>query len=158
MKQDLQEQDLRPTQSHLEEATVQALKDRVDASEIQRFLREAVGDSAPAPIGATVNVKIAVWGKVHCEPDGQPWVYDTTIWGGPAYFGEAVGFMYTAYDTWDAFFQKVTGVHVQGIAETGGVLQVNWFISNGTPVGQFNGVAAGVGLLEAGGSGGWTHT
>jgi hypothetical protein len=66
-----------------------------------------------------------------------------------------VGFMYTAYETWDAFFNNVTSAHVQGIAVEGGILQINWFNASGTPVGQFNGVAGGIGLLEAGGEGKW---
>ena len=63
--------------------------------------------------------------------------------------------MYTAYDNWDAFFKNVTSYHVQGYSEGGGILQVNWFISNGTPVGQFNGAMVGAGGLEAGGPGKW---
>jgi hypothetical protein len=63
--------------------------------------------------------------------------------------------MYTAYDSWDAFFRNVTSAHAQGIAEAGGILQINWFIENGTPVGQFNGAAGGIGVVECGGSGKW---
>ena len=141
MSQSLVAQDLSPAQPHLRDATMEAFKDRADAGELEKFLAQASAPAAATPIGATASVKIAIWGKVHCEPDGQPWVYDATIWGGPAYGGDAVGFMYTAYDSWDPFFQNVTGVHCQGIAEAGGVLQINWFLTNGTPVGQFNGVA-----------------
>jgi hypothetical protein len=157
MQQNLTEQDLQPTQPHLLRATVEALKERVEPSAIEKFVQEAAGPATPAPIGATANVKIAVWGKVFVEPDDQPWVYDNTIWGGPAFFGEAIGFMYTAYETWDAFFQNVTSCHVQGISEPAGILQINWFIADATPVGQFNGVAGGIGLLEAGGAGTWSH-
>lgn len=121
------------------------------------FLEKMTSASVPAPIGATADIKLAVWGKLSVEPDQQPWKYDHTIWGGPAYIGSAVGFMYTAYETWDAFFQNVTGCHAQGVDAGGGILQVNWFISNGTPVGQFNGVAAGLGGFEAGGSGKWSR-
>jgi hypothetical protein len=150
-------QDLRPDQETLLRATLTALKGRVDEHEVRRFVKEAARAAAPAPIGATANVKIAVWGKVLCEPDGQPWIYDNTIWGGPAYFGDSVGFMYTAYDNWDAFYANVTSCHVQGFDVGGGILQINWFIANGTPVGQYNGAAAGAGLVEGGGAGKWTR-
>lgn len=155
MTQTLTEHDLRPTNPLVQQATMAAMKGRVEPGEVRKFLDQAASDSVPAPIGATASVNIAIWGKVQCDPDGQPWKYDTTIWGGPAYFGSAVGFMYTAYETWDAFFRNVTGVHTQGIISGGGILQVNWFNGDGTPVGQFNGVAGGIGLLEAGGSGEW---
>jgi hypothetical protein len=147
--------DLRPDQEAIADATVRAFKGRVDEDEVRRFLKAAA--ETPAPIGATASLKLAVWGKLYvsCEADGRKCVYDQTAWGGPAYFGDSVGFMYTAYDSWAAFFANVTGFHVQGIAEGGGILQVNWFIANGTPVGQFNGVAGGIGAVEAGGSGGW---
>jgi hypothetical protein len=155
MSETLNAEKLRPDTDAIQQATLKALSGRVDEAEVQKFLREVTSATAPAPIGATVDVKIAVWGKLHCEPDGQPWTYDITIWGGPAYIGGAVGFMYTAYNSWDAFFRNVTSAHVQGIDVGGGILQVNWFIENGTPVGQFNGVAGGVGLVEGGGSGKW---
>ncbi len=145
-----------PTNPNVEEATRKLLSRQFDDGEVQEFLRQA-GAAVPAPIGATVDVKIAIWGKLHVEPDGQPWVYDITIWGGPAYIGGAVGVMYTAYETWDAFFRNVTSAHVQGIDVGGGALQVNWFDSKKVPVGQFNGLAAGAGLVEAGGSGKWQH-
>ena len=148
-------QDLRPTRDIVQKATLKALRGRVDEGEVRRFLEKAASNDVPAPIGATASLKIAVWGKLGCDPDGQPWKYDITVWGGPAYFGESVGFMYTAYETWDAFFRYVTGAHVQGIAEAGGILQINWFNESGVPVGQFNGAAGGIGLVEAGGSGTW---
>ena len=155
MTENLTARDLQPTREELQEATLKVLKGRVSEDEARRFLTEAAGDGVPDPIGATADLKIAVWGKLKCDPDGQPWKYDITVWGGPAYIGGAVGFMYTAYTSWDAFFTYVTSAHVQGVDVGGGILQINWFNKDGTPVGQFNGAAGGVGLVEAGGSGGW---
>ena len=94
----------------------------------------------------TVKIRSAPYNKYY---------YDVDSWGLGAQGGTSLGVMYTAYDNWEAFFQNVTSYHVQGIADAGGILQVNWFISNGTPVGQYNGAMAGVGALEAGGSGKW---
>ena len=156
MSQQVSSDELAPTSDRIRQLTVDRLSAQLSEQELDDYLSK-LGEGAPAPIGATVDVKIAVWGKVSVDPDGQPWKYDNTIWGGPAYFGSSVGFMYTAYDSWDAFFQNVSSCHIQGVDVGGGVLQVNWFIPNGTPVGQFNGVAAGAGLVEGGGSGKWQH-
>ena len=151
-------EELGPSHPLVRESTYRLLGRRMDAAQVQRFLDKASGAGVPSPIGATADVNIAIWGKLKCNPDGQPWKYGITVWGGPAYFGSSIGFMYTAYDTWDAFFQNVTSAHAQGIASGGGILQINWMNGDGTPVGQFNGAAGGIGLLECGGSGGWTHT
>ncbi|TYC51949.1 hypothetical protein FMN50_19590 [Rhodobacterales bacterium] len=147
--------DFCPDQDELRQATMKSLKEQVGEDEVNKFIEKASGKSVPAPIGATASVNIAVWGKCTCAPDGKNWKYDRTIWGGPAYFGASVGFLYTAYEDWDAFFKHVTSVHCQGISSGGGILQINWFNKSGIPVGQFNGAAGGIGLLEAGGSGGW---
>jgi hypothetical protein len=151
-------EELSPSSPMVRQATMAALEPRVPQDDLREFLGNMDRAGAPAPIGATVTLKIAVWGKLLVEPDKQPWKYDNTVWGGPAYFGSSVGFMYTAYDSWDAFFRNVTSCHVQGVDAGGGVLQVNWFIGNGTPVGQFNGVAGGAGAVEGGGAGKWSHT
>ncbi len=147
--------ELQPTRDVVQKATVRVLRGRANDEQIQKFLTELASASVPDPIGATASLNIAVWGKVTCEPDGQPWKYDNSVWGGPAYFGASVGFMYTAYNSWDAFFREVTSCHCQGIADAGGILQINWFNAGGTPVGQFNGAAGGIGLVEAGGAGKW---
>ena len=153
----LTEEQLAPTNPLISESTVKVFERRFDAGAVQEFLDKTASPSTPPAIGATASVDIAIWGKARCSPDSQPWLYDNTIWGGPAYFGTSTGFMYTAYDSWDAFFKNVTSCHCQGIAEGGGILQINWFNASAVPVGQYNGVAGGIGLLEAGGSGGWVH-
>lgn len=63
--------------------------------------------------------------------------------------------MYTAYDSFDGLFANTTAYHARAGAVTGGVLQIDWFNKSGVPVGQYNGAAAGIGALEAGGSGKW---
>src|ERR1700730_2085287 len=148
MAQKLTEKDLLPTSPVVEQATIRALKGRVEADEVRKFLREA-SRSEPGALGATASVNIFIWGKVKCYPEA-PWHYDTTIWGGPAASIESVGFIYTAYRTWDDFFRNVTGVHLQ----CDSTLQINWF-ADGTPVGQFNGAATGNAHFEAGGEGKW---
>jgi hypothetical protein len=146
---------LHPTTPDLRQATINAFERQVEVN-AQDFLDKLASSAAPA-IGATASLNIAIWGKVTCEPDGQPWTYNNSGWGGPAYFGSAVGFMYTAYDSWDAFFNNVATWWAQAVDAGGGVLQVNWFNRDHTPVGQFNGVAGGGGVAEAGGDGGWQH-
>lgn len=144
--------------AELRQATEVALGQQVPRPDLDANLSALTSAQAAPAIGATASVKLAIWGKIEVETDGQPWKYDETIWGGPAYVGSGVGFMYTAYETWDAFFRNVSSFHAQRVDAGGGVFQVNWFISNGTPVGQFNGVAGGVGVFEAGGAGTWKHT
>jgi len=156
VRQNVSAEQMSPITPLLRQATTKALSQRVSQGYLTEFLEKLTSESVPAPIGATATIKLAVWGKLLVEPDPQPWKYDHVIWGGPAYFGTSVGFMYTAYESWDPFFQNVTSFHAQGVDAGGGILQVNWFISDGTPVGQFNGLAAGVGGFQGGGSGTWT--
>ena len=137
-------------------ATVQALKERVSEEDINKLLDAKDSAKTPAPLGATASLTfVAVWGVVKCEPATQPWIYDEQVWGIGAAAIQAGGFMYTAYDSWDAFFRETAGFHVQGIASGGGIFQINWFNSSGVPVGQFNGVAGGISAFEAGGKGKW---
>lgn len=152
---DLSQQNFRPNQSGVQQATLTALQPQVGEDEARSFVEKLSSQSVPAPVGATASVNIAVWGKCKCDPDGLSWKFDRTVWGGPAYSGSSVGFLYTAYEDWESFFRNVTSFHCQGIASGGGILQINWFIANGTPVGQFNGAAGGIGLLQAGAAGTW---
>lgn len=150
----------RPDLDALRQATIKALQPQIGDAQASDFVAKLSGANAPPPVGATANVTIAIWGKCTCDPDNKnpavkAWKFDQTAWGGPAYGGSSVGFLYTAYNDWDAFFRNVTSFHCQGIASGGGILQINWFNKSGTPVGQFNGAAGGIGLLEAGGKGGW---
>jgi hypothetical protein len=145
---------LHPNNADIRQATIDAFAHQ-EGLDAHAFLDQLASATAPAPIGATASLNVAIWGKLLVEPDGQAWKYDVTVWGGPAYFGSSVGFMYTAYDSWDAFFRNVESCWVQGAEVGGGVLQVNWFDGNHTPVGQFNGVAGGAGIVEAGNSGRW---
>lgn len=149
--------ELQPTHPALQEATITGMKGRIDAAEVEKFLNGAVGAKAPAPIGATASLNICVWGELSCTPADQPWIFDRYVWGGPAYFGAATGFLYTAYDTWDQFFQNAASVWAQGVATGGGVLQITWFNGDGTPCGQFNGVSGAAGLVECGNKGTWVQ-
>ena len=157
MTDTLTAQDLRPNNDTLLEATLMVLKGRVDEDEVRRFVEKASNNVTAPVLGAEASLKIAVYGVLKCEPTTVPYKsykYDITVWGGPAYFGTSVGMMYTAYESWETFFRNVTGAHVQGLIAPVGVLQIN-FLENGLLIGQFNGAAGGVGLVEAGGTGKW---
>lgn len=145
-----------PSTDLVQEVTLRVLRDRVDENDVRRFLKQAHSVEAPAPLWAKASLIMAIYGKLTCEPYDDQWEYDGSVWGGPAYKGDASGFMYTAYSTWDAFYANVTSAHVQGIAQAAGMLQINWFRADGMPVGQFNGAAAGIGVVEAGGPGKWS--
>lgn len=104
---------------------------------------------------AEVTVTAAfIWGTVQCTVHGGK-TFDGEHWGlGLAGFS-ATGVIYTAYNNWDDFYQNATGYHVQCAGVAGGIVQVNWFNNSGVPVGQFNGIAGGVGAMEVGGKGSW---
>lgn len=148
--------DLSPSDKILHERMMSGLEGRVEKEEVDNFVKKATSADAPAPISATASVIFAaIYGNVKCEPKDMPWKGNESIWGIGGAGGTSIGLMYTAYDSWEAFFSNTTGFHVQGIADGGGVLQINWFNKSGVPVGQFNGAMAGAGGLEGGGSWRW---
>lgn len=146
---------LSPAHPDLQRATFKALASRFNEDDLRAFLDKMGSPSTPAPLLATVDLKVALWGKLKVEPDDQPWKYDNTVYAAGAYGASGVAFMYTAYETWDAFWEYTTSFHVQGISAGGGILQVNWFNRDGIPVGQLNAAVGGIGGLEGGGSGMW---
>ncbi len=132
------------------------LQGKIAKNEMTSFMDSIGKAGAPAPIGATASLTFALfYGVTKCEPRDQPWIFDVDTWGIGGAAISSVGFMYTAYENWDAFFRNTTAYHVQGIAEGGGIFQINWFNSSGTPIGQFNGAAGGISVFEAGGGGKW---
>lgn len=156
-------------------ATRNAFEGKVDAEGLEKLLSAMPVPSSdtemgiaaptladvkvPSPIHAEASIVSAViWSTVKCSPKNPPyngWYYDEQAWGVGIGGGSSEGFMYTAYDSFEALFKYTTAYHVQGIAATGGILQINWFNKDGVPVGQFNGVLAGAGGFEMGGSGKW---
>jgi hypothetical protein len=113
--------------------------------------------SVPPPVGATVTVGSAlIYGFATCEINSLGKKFSGSFWGlGLAGFA-AGGFLYTAYEEWDAFFSNAHGFHVQSAGAGGGIVQMNWFNDSGVPVGQFNGAAGGLGVCEVGGKGSWS--
>ncbi len=107
---------------------------------------------------AQVTVTSAfIYGTVQCKIESLKKEFDGTHWGiGLAGFA-ATGVVYTAYNDWTAFFDNAKGYHVQSAGVAGGVVQINWFNGDGVPVGQFDGIAGGVGAMEVGGSGSWKN-
>lgn len=114
------------------------------------------GDAAP--LSAQVNVATAFfYGTVECVVNSKKKRFSGKHWGfGLAGFG-SIGCLYTAYYDWDSFFREAKGYHVQCIGAAGGFVQVTWFSESGVPVGQYNGVAGGIGAMEVGGSGEWKN-
>lgn len=150
---------LAPTQTALKSAMINALHGRVKTTSVDDFVKATAAATAPAPLSATASIIFAaIYGNVTCEPKDQPYKFNESIWGLGAQGGAAIGFMYTAYNSWDAFFKETTSFHVQGLADGGGILQISWFNKSATPIGQFNGALGGAGGLEGGGAGTWKHT
>lgn len=130
----------------------------VDKDAAENFFTKLEG-TVPAPLGTKASlIFAAIYGNVTVQPTSggyENWIFDNSFWGIGAEGGGSIGFMYTAYDNWDAFFNNVTSFHVQSYAEGGGILQVNFFRGDGTPVGQYNGALAGEGVVEGGNAGKW---
>jgi len=148
--------DLIPTNEAVQAATRRAFTGKVSDDEVERFLEMSTSSSVPAPIGATGSlIFAAIYGVAKCEPRNLPWLFDADVWGVGGAAIASVGFMYTAYESWESFFSETTAFHVQGIADSGGIFQINWFNNSGVPIGQFNGAAGGIALFEAGGSAKW---
>jgi len=146
------------------DATKKALAGKVKDEDVKEFLNHmpsetekalrAVGLPAPAEaIGETYTVLI--YGYVKCTPTHLDHYFEANHWGLGLAGVKGYGFLYTAYDSWDSLFRETTGYHAQGIAEAGGILQINWFNGSGVPVGQFNAAAVGIGAFEVGGKGHW---
>lgn len=156
----VKEKGLHPEQKMLKEATAKTFENLhfLNATQSDEFVKKLATSAAPV-LGAKASLIFgAIYGNVTIEPTSggyEDWKFDSSFWGLGAVGGSSIGFMYTAYNSWDAFFKNVTSFHVQSAAEGGGIMQVNFFISDGTPVGQFNGALAGAGIVEGGGPGKW---
>jgi hypothetical protein len=139
-----------------QESTFNALKGKVDDNEIKKFLNSPEVSKTAKPIEAKAGIiMVVLYGNVECKPTTKKWKFEHSVWGAGAAGFTSLGFMYTAYENWDDFFTLTTSFHVQGIAEAGGVFQINWFNKQGLPVGQYNGAAAGIGTFQAGSKGKW---
>jgi len=130
----------------------------VDEAAVQQYQAKLQASGAKVLKARASILFIAFYGELSVNVQTSPytkWKFEVDSWGLGAQGGDSLGMMYTAYDNWDAFFKNVTSYHIQGASTGGGFLQVNWFIKNGTPVGQFNGAQLGAGVIEAGGPGKW---
>lgn len=137
-------------------STLTALKGKVKEEELDQLLEHMEKLGGPGTIEAKAGIIfVGIYGNVECKPKNQPWEFDQSVWGIGAAGFTCLGLMYTAYDNWHAFFTQTTGFQAQGIADGGGIFQITWFNNSGTPIGQFNGAAAGLGVFEVGGKGKW---
>jgi hypothetical protein len=155
----MSDSDFLPTNPIVREATLRLKKLKgVPESAVEGF-SDALAASSASMLQARADIVFVVfYGNLTVKVQTAPYTkkyFDVDSWGLGAAGGTAFGGMYTGYDNWDSFFKNVTSYHVQGFADGGGLLQVTWFISNGTPVGQFNGGMVGAAGIEAGGSGKW---
>ena len=144
-------------------ATMKAFSGKIDNSEVEKFLskmpNEALATTAGVPDPAEAKGEtytVAIYGYVKCTPTHLDHYFEANHWGLGLAGVSAYGFMYTAYDSYEALFSETRGYHAQGVAEGGGFLQITWFNGSGVPIGQFNGAAGGIGIFEVGGEGRWT--
>ena len=144
-----------PDTKVIQEATWEAFQGKLKDNEVEHFLDATVLSDEPLTITAMGSLYfLAVYGVISCEPSKYPYKFEESSWGLGATALSAGGVIYTAYDSWDAFFKNTTGYHAQGIAKAGGFLQIT-FLKKLTPIGQFNAVAGGIGVFEVGGNGKW---
>ena len=155
---------LKPDIEAVQAATWRAFKGKLKDNEIQSFLEATTGSKTtaaitakvPAPITATGSLYfIAIYGVISCKPSHEPYYFEESSWGIGATAMSAGGVLYTAYERWDDFWNLTTAYHAQGIAEAGGIFQINFFNNKAVPIGQFDAVAGGIGVFECGGSGKW---
>jgi hypothetical protein len=147
---------LTPNNNIVKAATLKALKGKVNEADLQKLLQAGAGAGVPDPLRATGSIwATVIYSGMKCEPTGVPYYYEEGGWGLGLGIVTTGGILYTAYTTWDAFWRETAGYHAQGISEGGGILQFNFFNGSGVPVGQFNGVAGGIGAFEFGGTGRW---
>jgi hypothetical protein len=152
--------DLGPSNPAIKAAAIAAFQkmNGVDMAAADKLFAQDAA-SVPAPLGAKADLIFgAIYGSVTVKPTSAytNCVFDNSFWGVGAVGGSSIGFMYTAYDSWEAFFRETRGFHVQSIASGGGILQVNFFNGSGVPIGQFNGAMAGAGGVEGGSKGTWS--
>ena len=147
---------LAPHNDIIRAATLKALKGKVKDDELHKLIGLGTAAGVPAPIRATGSLwATVIYSGMKCEPNDFPYFFDEGAWGLGLGIVSTGGILYTAYESWDAFWRETAGYHAQGIAEGGGILQFNFFNSSAVPVGQFNGVAGGIGAFEFGGKGKW---
>jgi hypothetical protein len=138
----------------------EAFRGKLNDEEIDRFIDATTGSTGiPSPITATGSAYFGLtFGVVKCTPASQPYPFEEKAWGIGATAGSGAGLVYTAYGSWDALFSEHRGYHAQGIADGGGILQINFFNSSAIPIGQYNGVTGGIDVFECGGKDTWQHT
>lgn len=143
-------------------ATISAYEGKVDGESLNQLLssmKSAKTEPGRAIQASASLVSAVVWAKVHCEPENMPWIFKETAWGPGIGGGSCIGVMYHAYKDaasgWDDFFDEAVAYHAQCISGLGGVFQITWFRKDGAPIGQFDGVMAGAGACEIGGSCKW---
>ncbi|MEP3113745.1 hypothetical protein [Nisaea sp.] len=137
-------------------ATESALRGKVKDSDLDKFLDLPTADGHPAPILCEGNITaVLVHSWMHCNPLADYYMKESA-WGvGAGVVPAAGGFLYTAYNSWDLFWNETAGYHAQGFADGPGILQFNFFNSSWVPMGQFNAASAGIAWFEFGGSGKW---
>lgn len=163
---------VKPNLEVVQAATWRAFKGKLNDEVIQNFLDATTGREAAArtqlKVGAPAAVKVAtpmkatgslyfalLYGIISCKPFHSPYCFEESSWGIGATAMSSGGILYTAYENWDDFWKLTTAYHAQGIAEAGGIFQINFFNNKAQPIGQFDGVAGGIGVFECGGSGKW---
>lgn len=155
-------------------ATIKLFKDKITDDDIQTLLdcmptvknNEMQFPDSNLSIPKVLRSEVLItnslaWSIIRVTPSDEEyknWIMDERVWGTRVGSGVATGFIYTVYETYEAFFKYTTTYQLQSIDEHKEILQINWFNSSGLPIAQFNGLYEGNPILEIGGGCHWKNT
>ncbi|MDQ0363104.1 hypothetical protein [Breznakia pachnodae] len=155
-------------------ATIELFKDKITSDDIQTLLdcmpmvnnNELLIPESSFSIPKVINSEVLItsslgWSIIRVTPSDtqyQTWRMDERVWGTRIGSGVASGFIYTVYESYEAFFKYTTTYQLKSVNKYDDILQINWFNSSGLPIAQFNGVLEGGPILEIGGGCYWKNS
>lgn len=105
---------------------------------------------------ATGQVYVAgFFGIVKCTVDSDNKLFEAYTWGVGGSIFTSGGVLFTAYDSWDDFYNETHFYHAQGGSYIGGIFQITFMDKGHNLIGQYNSVCGGYSLFETGGGGKW---
>lgn len=108
---------------------------------------------------ATGSVYVAgFFGIVKCTVDSDKKLFEAYTWGIGGSIFTSGGVLFTAYDSWDDFYNETHFYHAQGGSYIGGIFQITFMDQHHNLIGQYNSVGGGYSLFEVGGGGRWKST
>lgn len=105
---------------------------------------------------ATGQVYVAgFFGIVKCTVDSDKKLFEAYTWGIGGSIFTSGGVLFTAYNSWDDFYNETRFYHAQGGSYIGGIFQITFMDKDHNLIGQYNSIGGGYSLFETGGGGRW---